>query len=498
MARRIVSIWLPRLATDLILRREPAWRDKPLALYVEAGQRLAVVAVNAAGEQEGIAPGMALADARALYAELGTLPHNPARTAAALKALTRLSDRFTPLAAMDGADGLFLDMAGATHLFGGEARFMGRLAAILARLGFAASIAMADTPGAASAFARYGRSGVIAPTGVPRDLLAVLPAAALRLRPETNHRLARLGLARIGDLFALPRQTLVRRFGVEIATRIDQALGAAPDPISPTRPETPYTVRLAFDEPIGERVSIDTALARLLEKLMARLAFEDLGASLLDFTVHRLDGSWQSLSVGTAEPTQDIARLTRLFAEKLDDIDPGFGIEAATLRAARTERLRPRQQDVLAGRAEPDALAALIDTLGNRLGFDAVTRFEPEDSWLPDRSFRRTPATIAASGADAWPAPPAPRPLTLLAQPLPVDAESDSADALSPPLTLKRHGTRRTVRFADGPERITPEWRERDADWPSHRDYWRVEDEAGERLWLYRQDDRWFLHGFFA
>ena len=79
-----------------------------------------------------------------------------------------------------------------------------------------------------------------------------------------------------------------------------------------------------------------------------------------------------------------------------------------------------------------------------------------------------------------------------------MDAESDSADALSPPLTLKRHGTRRTVRFADGPERITPEWRERDADWPSHRDYWRVEDEAGERLWLYRQDDRWFLHGFFA
>lgn len=498
MARRIVSIWLPRLTTDLILRREPVWRDKPLALYVEQGQSLTIVAVNTAAEQEGIAPGMALADARALYAGLAILPHNPARTVAALKALNRLCDRFTPLAAMDGPDGLFLDMAGATHLFGGESQFMERLAAILARLGFAARIAMADTPGAASALARYGLSGLIAPTGMPRDLLAPLPVAALRLKPETNLRLTRLGIASIGDLLVLPRQTLVRRFGVEITVRIDQALGATPEPISPTKPETSYTVRLAFDELIGERASINTALARLLEKLVARLIFEDLGVSLLDFTVHRLDGSWQRLSVGTAEPTQDTARLTRLFAEKLDDIDPGFGIEAATLHAARTERLRPRQQDLLAGRAEPDALAALIETLGNRLGFDAVTRFEPEDSWLPDQSFRQTLATIVASGADAWPALPAPRPLALLTQPLPVDAESDTDDALSPPRTLKRHGARRAVRFADGPERITPEWHKRDADWPSHRDYWRIEDESGERLWLYRQGDRWFLHGFFA
>ncbi len=480
------------------MRRQPEWREKPLVLYVESGQRLAVTAVNAAGEQEGIAPGMALADARALYAGLATLPDNPTRTARALKALARLCDRFTPLAAIDGQDGLFLDMAGATHLFGGEETFMARLAAVLPKLGFTGRTAMADTPGAASALARYGRTGAMAPPGAPRELLAPLPVAALRLKQETTHRLARLGLATIGDVFKLSRQALVRRFGIEIATRIDQALGAQPEPISPTRPKEPYSVRLAFEEPIGERASIDTALARLLDKLTLRLGLDDLGASLLDLTVHRLDGSWQSLSVGAAEPTRDTARLTRLFAEKLDDIDPGFGIEAVTLKAARTERLRPRQQDALAGRAEPDALAALIDTLGNRLGFDAVSRFEPEPCWLPDRSFRRVPAALKAEDANVWPASPAQRPLTLLARPLPVEAESDGQDALSPPLTLKRQGARRTVRFAEGPERITPEWRERDAAWPASRDYWRVEDECGERLWLYRENDRWFLHGFFA
>ncbi len=502
MGRRIASIWLPRLETDLIERREPHWRERPLALHVETGPRLIVVAVNAAAAAEGVAPGMALADARALAAGLATRPTMPPRRAKALLALQRWLDRFTPLVAIDGPDGFLLEMAGATHLFGGEAAFMARLIQGLEGLGFAVRAAMADAPGGAWALARHGRQGEIAPVGEIRAALARLPVACLRLPPEIAGRLARLGLARVGDLYALPRAALVRRFGVQTVTRLDQALGAAPEPISPTRPPAPYVVRLGFVEPIADRAGIETALAGLIEKLTTRLMLDDRGATALELTFLRVDGGRQSLEVRAGEPTRDGARIARLFAEKLGLIDPGFGIEAASLAApVSAEAIHP-QRDALAAAAAPEALARLIDTLGNRLGFDAVARFEPQDRWRPERSVRLRPATADCAPTPLLPAP-GPRPLELLQRPTPIVVEVDSGaqvdlGALAPPTALRQNGQWRTLRHAIGPERISPEWRTCDPDWPADRDYWRAEDETGARLWLYRQGPLWFLHGRFA
>lgn len=496
MRRRIVSIWLPRVETDLLARRRPHWRDWPLALYRETGPRLIVTAANAPAEAEGVRPGMALADARALLADLATAPHAPNRLARAQKALLRWLDRFTPLAALDGPDGFFLDVTGVAHLFGGERAFLDRLIEQIEDLGLAVRAGLASTPGAAWALARYDRQGRIAGPGETRAALAPLPVGALRLETETEHRLARLGLKRVEDLLALPRPALVRRFGVQTVFRIDQALGVEPEPISPERPPAPYRVRLPFPELMGRREAIEEALRRLIDKLAARLADDDLGAEALALTVCRADGGRQQLDVRAAEPTRDAKRIARLFQERLDEIDPGFGIEAAELVATQTGRIAPRQRDALAGRATPDALTNLLDALGNRLGFDAVARFRPEDRWQPDRCFGFTPARDEAD-APAWPAPPGPRPLTLLQRPEPVRVEA-AADGLQAPVALCRRGRWRRLAATAGPERIAPEWREPDPAWPAARDYWRAQDEAGERLWLYRQGADWYLHGFFA
>ncbi|MEK9905841.1 MAG: DNA polymerase Y family protein, partial [Rhodospirillales bacterium] len=198
-------------------------------------------------------------------------------------------------------------------------------------LGFSVRVALAATPGAAWAVAHYGNTCTIIKKGELSSALAPLPIAALRISPETSAKLRRVGITHIKDLTALPRQALVRRFGIQIAERLDQALGAVAEPISPEKLKPSLSVNLNFAEPISERAALETALNRLLDKLIFRLTNGDLGATLLDLSIKRVDGGHQALSVGIAFPSREKTRLTRLFQEKLGTIDPGFGIETIAL-----------------------------------------------------------------------------------------------------------------------------------------------------------------------
>ncbi|MBE9552888.1 MAG: DNA polymerase Y family protein, partial [Proteobacteria bacterium] len=125
MKKRIVSIWFPRLATDRIQRQRGAgWAVRPLAAVVEAGSRIMLAGVNRVAEQAGLAPGMTLADARAVAAHLATAPADTGAQAMLLARLARWCGRYTPIAAPGGVDGLFLDITGCAHLFGGEAEML--------------------------------------------------------------------------------------------------------------------------------------------------------------------------------------------------------------------------------------------------------------------------------------------------------------------------------------------------------------------------------------
>ncbi len=391
MTRKIVSVWFPNIATDLIVRRYPIWRDKPLALFSDSSSRLVVTAVNPVAKIEGVRIGMALADAQAVVTTLGTIPHQLDKQKLGLEALARLMERVTPMAAIVGKNTLFLDMTGGTHLFGGEHVFLEKLTNWLTKLGFSVRLALANTPGAAWAIAHYGATGTVAQQNKLNSALAALPIAALRLPTETVTKLKRLGINSIQDLINLPRQALVRRFGIQVATRIDQALGAVNEPISPETPKISLLVSLNFEEPITEQPALETALDHLLDKLIFRLATSDLGATLLDLTIKRVDGKNQVLSVGTASPSREKTRLARLFQEKLKTVEAGFGIDTVILSVGNSEPLDHRQQDALGADSTSNALEKLIDTLGNRLGFDAIQYFQPGESWRPGHDFHSVP-----------------------------------------------------------------------------------------------------------
>jgi len=498
MRRRIVSLWFSRLTTDRIRRHgTPDRADWPLAAVVEAGNRILLHGVDRLAEQAGLSPGMTLADARAVVAHLVTVPANPRADAALLSRLARWAGRYTPIVALDGADGLFLDITGCAHLFGGEAAMLEDMADRLERLGLAASAAIADTPGGAWALARYGRPGAIAPPGGTARALERLPVAALRLERETAAGLAHLGLRRIGDLYGLPRGALAARFGAGTVRQLDRSLGHAGEVLEAARPAAPPSVRMSFAEPIAARADIDAALAWLLGQICAGLEDLGRGARRLELACHRVDGTAQMFVIGTARPLRDAAALVRLFRDRLDTVDPGFGIEAMILAAPVSEALSPAQGTMESRRDAQEGADALIDRLGNRLGFGRVRRVASVDSHLPDRAWRPV-SPVQVVEAPSGPAPP-PRPARLFPRPEPVDAEAGWGE--DPPAAFCWRGHRYAVCAAEGPERIAPEWWRDDPAWRAGaRDYWRVEDEAGRRFWLCRSGHppQWCLHGLFA
>jgi protein ImuB len=296
---------------------------------------------------------------------------------------------------------------------------------------------------------------------------------------------------------------LVRRFGEPVTRRLDQALGRAPEPISPRRPVPARRSLLAFAEPIARADDIAAGLGRLLATLCARLERDGLGARRLELALYRIDGTVMRLGVGTSRPSRDAGHLQRLFAEHMEKIDPGFGIEAMALAALAADPIEPEQSDLEGSDAkEPECLSMLVDRLSNRLGPAAVFRLRPCESHMPERAVAAAAALGPAARA-SWPRL-TPRPVRLLPCPEPVEAVAELPDG--PPVLFRWRGAAHRVRRAEGPERIAPEWW-RDAGAPEQatRDYYRIEDEQGRRFWLYRAglyeaeaEPSWYLHGMFA
>ncbi len=487
--RRIVVLWLPRLASDLALRRLAL--DTALAVVERQRGAERLVCVSAQAARAGLRPGMGLADARALCPDLLTRPAQPRRTAQALEALRRWAQRYCPWVACDGADGLVLDVTGATHLAGGDAALLDDLQARLARMGLGACAALADTRGAAWAVARFGPGGVV-PPGEARAALGPLPLAALRLAPDTVAALERLGVRRIRDMVHMPRAPLARRFGADTLRRLDQALGDLPEPVAPPPEPRVLAVRLSLPDPIGLLDDLRAGLLRLLERLCTHLHAAEQGARRLALTLSRVDGQAVALEIGLARPMRDAAAMAPLFERALSGVEAGHGIDAMRLSALQAEPLPVQQLDTDGARAQDD-VADLLTRLSNRLGFAHVQRLLPADSHIPEKAF-----TVAAAAYSApeqgWPVTP-PRPLVLF-PPEPIAGQGRAV-----PRRFKWRGRWLRVLAAAGPERITPEWWLDDPAWRSGlRDYWRVQTDLGPRLWLFHtpQRDGWCVQGEFA
>jgi protein ImuB len=548
---------------ERFLRHRPASppaAGRPFAL-VETGSRgIRITAVDRRAAAEGVRAGMPLGDARAGIPALATEAAEPARDRAALLALARWLGRYGPsrnIAVLDATSsltlhdhGLWVDIAGVEHLFGGENGLLADLCRRLAAMGLTARAGLADTLGAAHALARYGPrapdapDAETAPPGGTAGALAPLPVEALSLAPETILLLRRLGLRRIGQLYDLPRPALERRFRDGATTkprrkeaghlagavllRLDEVLGRRAEALNPLTEPPVVAVRRAYAEPFISSELVEIEVERLAGELGVLLQAAGLGARHVRLALYRADGSMAGAAAGTGAPCHDASHLTRLMREKLAALDAGFGIDAMAFEALRVEAAPPVQAALAGGASRGDTVTMLIDRLANRLGPERVTCLAPRASHIPERAQMHVGAFSARQ--EGREVPPArggpPRPPLLLARPEPIEVLAEVPEGAPLRFTWRRLGVR--VVRAEGPERIAPEWwreigRGRSPPSPEAsvateggdgappgrpRDYYRIEAEGGGGYWVFRhglygeEEDggapRWFLHGLYG
>ena len=460
--------------------------------------------VNEAARRRGVRVGDRVVDAQAIHPDLHIEPADLEGDHTLLQLLVHWSRRWCPWTAQDGSDGLFLDITGAAHLFGGEACMLRDIVQRFAMQGLTAKVALAPTRGAAQALARYGPQCTICDAANVVVHLAGLPVQALRVDADTNRLLTRLGLKTIGALTDVPRVALMRRFSnmapdCNPLLLLDRAMGTAPDPLNAPPNHQRFIARARLSEPV---IDPTPYLKSLVDDLCVKLARSEQGARQVHLTIYRIDSEYRSVSLTFAKASRNPVHILRLFDGKLDSIDPGFGFDLLTLEASRTEPVLLIQDNLDGTRDAQANVAGLLDRLTARLGKDKITWSTWTQTHKPERVEGRVPALHGA---------PSDAPVLTHERPIRVLKPAEEIRVIyavpeGPPSQFRwRRVLYKTVRHA-GPERIAPEWW-LDRPGTRLRDYYKVEIQDGRRFWLYREgllhdgrgdDPRWFVHGFFA
>ena len=495
MDRRFLSIWFRHLIADQQIRRQPALKNEAFVFATREKNRDVIRFTSSAATAAGIRPGMVLSDAKLLVSGLQVMAGDP-DPEGLLRQIALRCIRYSPLVAVDPPDGLLIDITGCAHLWGGEAAYYKDIVGRILAGGYDIRASIADTAGAAWAFARHLRRPLIVPPGQHRQYLPGLPPTALRLSPPVLGRLRSLGMSRIRHILDQPRTTLTPRFGSEMLERLDQAFGECEEYLIPVVSPVPYRERLPCPEPIVTATGIEYALTCLLDLLCKRLEREGKGLRTALFACHRVDGKVMPVSVGTTRATCSTAHLFKLFETKIPGIEPGMGIELFTMEAPLVEDAPPGQEVLWGGQSAVE-IAELLDRIASKTGAGVFSRSFPSQHYWPERSFEAAPPDRCAKTVE-WPADP--RPIHLLDPPEPLSVTAPIPDY--PPMSFRYRNTLYKVVAANGPTRIENEW------WIDNarpRDYYIVEDEQGARYWIFRSghyDDaepaRWYLHGLFA
>lgn len=468
---------------------------------------------------------MPLPLARALCPLAQVFLHSPLKDYKALERLAVRALKFAPFAGVDSDlqaaykagvlescsqyhYGIVLDITGTERLYQSERLLAEKIAARCAVFTIQARIAIAATIGAAWGLSRFGSASLhIAPRGSSlKESLAGLPVEALRLPVDTIQALQSLGLRSIADVVRLPSKQLTARFGMDLLKRLDQAFGAIEETFTPVEPPELIRAFHRFEEPLTNQQAVQTATLFLLQHILKGLFAKKKKAGAFILIVEGKDAQHQTfkrskeLLLNTSTKNfKHIATVLEPIIQTL--IIPG-GIHALTVIAQDVERAHEEQSNFLSPADIHFILQSsdeLLNSLVARLGRDHVAVVTFQNSHIPERSYAYEPLPRNKKSRAAQPMTrplSSARPPYLFKRPEPITAVAMLPD--KPPARVYWKGAELTITHADGPERISPEW------WhlqlrsnESEREYFRLQDQHGRWLWVYRERDslRWFVHG---
>jgi protein ImuB len=473
---RWACLLLPQLALDGVQRRLPS-PDQPLVLVEGPAQRRVLHSVNKAARAQGLRPGLPLAAAQALGASAITAEYDAAAVERSRALLAAWAYRFSSQVSTDLPHAIVLEVARSLQLFGPWPRFEARLRDELRGLGFRHRIVVAPNPHAARVLANVHDGFGVDDDGL-LAALGELPVERAGLPRTTVHSLSRMGLRRLRQLFALPRDAVARRFPPDVLRQLDAVRGE-PVPLRLYRPPERFEARIEFEYEIESSQALLFPLRRLTADLAAFLAGRDGGVQRFQLVLEHERVADSKVVVGLLAPERDATMLFELARGRIEQARMPAPVRGMQLLARELPPFVPAAADLFDARAQQAMpWPQLRERLRARLGDTAVHGIGLRADHRPECASGMT--GTASTRIDA--ACMSPRPGWLLPQAAPL---------------RDRH-----LRVIAGPERIESGW------WDGfdvRRDYYLVETSQGQRAWAFapRQadaspGDTWMLHGWFA
>ena len=425
---------------------------------------------------------MAVSAALALAPRLRVAPRDPAAETEALLGVAGWAAQFTPGVALEFPDGVLLEVSGSLKLFGGLGPLVERLRRGLAEMGWSTTLAGAPTPRAAFWLALAGEQKFIGSIAELEAALAALPVEVLRCGDETLEALEAIGVRTLGELHALPREGVVRRFGQGLLDELDRALGLLSDPRNFFVPPARFAAAIELPAEVTQAEALLFAARRLIAQLAGFLAARSGGVQRFVLRLKHRDKAATEIAIGLVAPSRDAEHFTLLLRERLAKVTLAEPVREIALQADDVVPLAGRNLGLALEQGKPPGQwEHLVERLRARLGSEAVCGIASQAEHRPERA-----GVIADPGAKQLQLDFGERPFWLLDRPKPL-AEIGAVPSLEGPLEL-----------LVGPERIESGWWDGD---DVARDYFvaRMQNEA--LVWIYRErrgEGGWYLHGVFA
>ena len=529
-----MCVWFPRLPLQRLRAERPgpepkpepeqAAAEPPFVIFAEGRRGFQVTVCSSEAELWGIHPGMPLGEVRSLLPVRSTAAQrsshrnrqknrvdkpllrpvlkraDPVADRLRLQELAHWCHQYTPLAGLEeGAtpESIWLDISGSESLFGGERGLAERLQLEFARQRIQIRVAIADSWGAAWGISHFGEAEIaLVPAGQQAAWLGPLPVAALRISETVRESLQKLDVVTIAELQRLPRTSLPSRFGKELLSRLDQALGGAAELLQAERLVEPLLTEWPFEEPVTDRQTLDHVCEVLLERLLVIL--EERRVGLQELVCHWLGSTTEPTRLRLLQPTTQKRHLLELLRLQNERRLFHTGVHGVRMEAVEIGLPSIRQRTLFADEADdpqPQALAELVDRLSVRLSPQRVLRLQLTADPQPEFACQAVPWLAQQKPLELEGIPSLSRlrcrPSRLFSTPQPLVVQAFSRDG------LPRQVNHSSVVRVGGPERIeTGWWRGPD----TKRDYYRLDLANGVSLWVFVDRDSrcWFLHGLFT
>ncbi len=536
-----IYLWFYDLPAKLTCHQQGWQVDAAVAIYHVVNTRQIICYASHTAKQAGILINMSVADAQAI---LPTCHFRSYDYIAVKNWLSRVGEwawRYTPVVGIDLKSlGIWMNVTGATHLFGGICAMCDALQTEFNQISVSVQIAAAPTYGAAWAFAHFSEFVSVTnfqqnrpiimcyERAILREKLGILPVAALRISEDIEAGLKQVGLEQICQLSNISAISLTTRFGSDLVQRLGQIIGDVNELQKPLTLPMPIMASKNYLTPLHGVEAIQKMISDLVSLICSQLAQRHLLTRHIVIAVQRIDSTIIRRTISLSRPSRSESLLNRLTAHLAADIDVEFGTEHSWIEAKKLSTGLPVNQAFDSNLCKDDSKDTLIDYLTARIGQNKVRQLQPVDSWQPEAAQRLVPAqqnTIHKNVSDSSNLPYwqlhdqidildntnllsfSARPLSLLVPAVPVDAIALLPD--HPPSMIRWRKQNWQIYQATGPERIGPSWWLQSIQNSKYldktRDYYWLETQSGERLWVYREglaergeSVEWFLHGFFA